>query len=110
MVHPPSSLLLAFEGFEKDLLAELRRRHAEVIEVRDRLVLARGVLQRPVWAQAWGRNVQTVNVASISEAAKVLKSMGRRWACASQAWHRRSDLIQEQTYRVRIPELDFLQT
>lgn len=105
--HKDLSLLLAFEGFEKDLLEELSHQQVVVEDRVDRLIVARGVKTRPAWAQAYGRNLRVQTIKSVSDASKTLKAHGRRWACASQSLHRRSELIQEQTFRFKDPVIGF---
>lgn len=108
MISPTLSLLLAFPGFEDELAEELRRDGAGVESRWQGLFLVRTLPRRPVWARVVGRHAAILPVASIGEAARALKSLGRRWACASPSLHRRSELIQEQVFRFKNKPLDFL--
>lgn len=75
-----------------------------------RLFVVNGRLPaRPVWSQFSGP-ASVHSIESISHAAKLLRSMGRRWACASQELHRRSSLIQEQLPRLKTKPLGFLES
>lgn len=102
------SLLLAFPGFEKDLREELRRLGAPIDHEDERFFLVSDLEQRPVWAQVCAHGGSLHSVSSITHAAKLLKSMGRKWACVSPQLHRRSELIQEKLGSDKPLKLDFL--
>lgn len=82
---------LAPEGFLNDLLAEL----ADVTDVFDRLVIAKGAPQACVWAENIWLNPRYIEIESIGDAAKKLKEMQRSWANYPLDFHRRSKLITE---------------
>lgn len=108
MTSPALSLLLAFPGFEDELAAELRRDGVAVESRWGGLFLTERPARRPIWARVVGAKAELQPVASIGEAARWLKENGRRWAGASPALHRRSELIQEQVFRHKPKPLDFL--
>lgn len=89
---------LAPPDFRRELLDELA--DAEVVTVRDRLVLVAGP-ERPV---AWVRNVwrapQTMRFGSINQAAQGLRSLQRSWALYPTGHHRRAALIESKLPRV----------
>ncbi|MBX2988652.1 MAG: hypothetical protein KF802_12215 [Bdellovibrionaceae bacterium] len=98
---PGLTLLYAFDGFEKDLEAELRLQNARIDEIRERLFIVHDLQKKPLWAQAYGPGARILRAESISTAARALKGLGKRWACASTTLHRRSELIQAQVQRPR---------
>lgn len=102
------TICYAFEGFEKELAEELRRAGVRVRVEDQRLFVVEDLAIQPLWSQVNAPDAEIIEVASISEAARQLKSRGRRWACASQKLHRRSELIQEQVFRVKEKPLAFL--
>lgn len=74
-----------------------------------RLFVVNGPLPaRPIWSQFMGA-AAIHSIESISHGAKLLRSWGRRWACASQELHRRSSLIQEQLPRNKVKSLALLE-
>lgn len=104
-----TSLIYAFEGFEKDLSEELSFLGAQVEHQDGRLFLAHKLSRRPVWAQVFGAGAQTHSFASISEAAKTLKTQKSTWFPLSQKHHRRSELIQDRCFPLRPQkQLEFL--
>lgn len=94
---------LAFNEFSKELEHELKNKKA----VEDRLFISPD-RQEPLWAQSIWYDVEEVEIASVGDAVKALKSRGKWWACYSFAHHRRSELVQEQLPKYKIPPLSFL--
>ena len=85
------TIYLAPRGFEKELAAELN----DVVDMRGRLVIAKGEPQASVWAQnVWLEPVK-IPIESIGDGAKKLKSIQRNWWLHTVANHRRAKLIQE---------------
>lgn len=100
--------MYAFDGFEKDLHEELLLDGRSLHSRQGRLFIVNGAVpSRPVWAQTMGP-ASKHRFDSISQGAKLLRSLGKRWACASTELHRRSSLIQEQLPRFRTKPLKFL--
>ncbi len=83
---------LAPEGLVGELIAEL----GDVTDVYDRLVLAPGPPREVAWAQNVWLEPARLRIASISDAAKKLRSIQRNWALYSFGNHRRARLIEEQ--------------
>lgn len=96
---------LAAEGFEPELRTELQDRR--IVAEHGRLLLAEG---EPV-AAAWAANIwhqpQEFPIASIGEAAGILKGMQRNWAAYAPLHHRRAKLIQEKLPHVSAKPLRF---
>lgn len=94
---------LAAAGLEEPLLGELH----DVLEVRERLVLARGPEQPARWAQnVWRRPVR-LEISSIRDGARQLRGLQRNWALYSTGHHRRAQLIQEALPHVSARPLQF---
>jgi len=91
----------------QDLLAELRRRGAGPVEVRDRLVLDQGDPKRCAFAQSTWLDARTAAFSSIKEAADVLREHGRNWALHSVSSHRRAALISQRLPRFAPKPLPF---
>ena len=100
----PTSAYLAPEGFVDDLLHELGDR---VMDVRDRLVLSSASPVQSVWAENIWLNPQLIEISSIGDAAKKLKSIQRNWANYAFDFHRRSKLITEKLPHVSAKPLKF---
>ncbi len=100
----PFSAYLAPEGFTRDLCDELGDR---VMEVHDRLVLAKGPATHAVWAENIWRNPQWINIESIGDAAQKLKNIQRSWANYAFDLHRRSNLVTEKLPHISGKPLKF---
>jgi 23S rRNA (cytidine2498-2'-O)-methyltransferase len=94
---------LAAEGFLDDLVEEL----GSVKAVHGRLVLAEGKPRQAAWAQNIWTDVERIEIASIGEAAKALKSRQRNWAAYAFHLHRRTNLILEKLPKVSAKPLVF---
>jgi len=107
VTNPPHTTgYLAAPGFVAQLVGELRG----VREVHDHLVLTDGPPQESSWAENIWYDPQIIQVASIGDAAKALKSIQRNWWPYAWQLHRRHALIQEKLPHVgakplRFPEL-----
>lgn len=95
---------LAADGFESELLKEV----PDVEAVYGRLVLAGGEVPAPFWAANIWQNPERVEVKSIGDAVRRLKSVQRNWAFYAPDWYRRHVLIQEQLPRVKTAPIEFL--
>lgn len=95
---------LAAEKFLPDLLKELKN----VEKIHGNLVLAKGPVQKALFAQCVWENAEIIPIASIGEAVKALRSRGPRWALYSVDNHRRAQLIQEQLPKLKNAPLEFL--
>ena len=72
----PFTAYLAAKGFLEDLLAELGD---EVIEVRGRLVLAKGAPRPAAWAQNTWETPVFLPIESIGDGARKLTAIQRNW-------------------------------
>ncbi len=94
---------LAAPGFEDEVARSLR----DVLDTRDRFVLAAGPPQ-PAW---FVRNVwlepMRISIDSIGDAARKLRSIQRGWALCSTGHHRRATLIQEKLPHISARPLVF---
>lgn len=106
---------LAFEGFEKELLSEIKYRTKKEVIQNGRLFLLDQSLDL-IWAQLTLSNIEKIQIESINDAAKILKTEKKTWAPYSYQLHRRTELIQEKIYRIKdkkynlleeVPENDF---
>lgn len=97
----------SFEGFEHELAEELKKNDLAA-EQYGRLFISTQAIAKPLWAQLVLADCRKVEFKSISEAAKILKSLGKRWASSHSSFHRRAELIQEQVFKYKIKSLDFL--
>ena len=94
---------LAFREFSSELESELKQKKA----ITDRLFLS-DIEQSPLWAQVIWSDAEIVEISSIGDAVKNLKSRGKWWAVFPNEHHRRAELIQEQLPKYKIPPLEFL--
>jgi 23S rRNA (cytidine2498-2'-O)-methyltransferase len=88
---------LAAEGYDQPLRTEL----GDVDAVHGRLMIARGAPRPAAWAQNVWLDPQLLSVRSITDAARQLRAMQRRWALYSFRLHRRAALI-----RAELPAVD----
>jgi 23S rRNA (cytidine2498-2'-O)-methyltransferase len=95
---------LAPEGFVEDLLAELGEAAGEV---HGRLVLAPGPPRPCAWVANLWHAPQRLQIASIADAARQLRSMQRNWALYAHGHHRRAALIEERLPKVSAKPLAF---
>jgi 23S rRNA (cytidine2498-2'-O)-methyltransferase len=95
---------LAPEGFLDELIFELG---PGPLETYGRLVLAPGPPRPVAWvANVWHEPLR-IPVASIGEAARVLRGIQRNWALYAHAHHRRAALIAEKLPKVTAKPLAF---
>jgi 23S rRNA (cytidine2498-2'-O)-methyltransferase len=94
---------LAPLGFERQLLDELEG----VVDVRERLAVAAGPPQRVHWAQNVWLAPERLEIRSIADGARRLRSLQRNWSLHSVACHRRARLIESRLPHVSAKPLDF---
>src|SRR6202011_5608862 len=94
---------LAPEGFVAELAHEL----GDIEFAHERLVVAAGPVRAVAWAQNIWLDPQTIEIASIGDAAKKLRAIQRNWAVYAPRLHRRAMLIQEQLPSVSAKPLQF---
>lgn len=92
MTRLDATAYLAPEGFVDELIEELGGR---VASVHGRLVVASGPPREVAWAENVWLEPSRVEVESISDAARKLRSVQRNWALYSFRHHRRARLIQD---------------
>jgi 23S rRNA (cytidine2498-2'-O)-methyltransferase len=97
----------AAENFEAELLEELG---APPVARYGRLFFSSDESPRElVWAQNTWLNAQEIEISSITDAAKKLRSLkAQAWALTPIDFHRRASLIQEQLPKLKAPAVDFL--
>jgi 23S rRNA (cytidine2498-2'-O)-methyltransferase len=93
---------LAPENFEKDLAQEiLLHPELEIQQTLERLIVVKGPEKELAFSQCTLKNLKKVEIASITDAAKILKSEGKLWTPYSPQLHRRMTLVQEKLPKVR---------
>src|SRR3954467_13885479 len=95
---------LAPDGFTGDLVTELGK---DVLDVLDRLVVAKGSPRKTVWAENTWLSPRWIEIESIGDAAKKLKALQRNWAFYPLDFHRRAKLITEKLPHVSAKPLKF---
>jgi len=95
---------LAPEGFVADLLKELGD---NVVDVYDRLVIARDPGKPVAWAANEWLDPVIIPITSIGDAAKKLRDIQRNWAFCPFVLHRRAALITEKLPKVSAKPLVF---
>ncbi|MEZ0391827.1 MAG: SAM-dependent methyltransferase [Pseudobdellovibrionaceae bacterium] len=99
---------LAPEGFEKDLLEEIRQHQdLSLKKTLGRLLIVEGPQKSLAFAQDTWLDVQVQNFESIKQAAKILKENGKWWTPYSFQFHRRASLIQENLAKVKNPNFKY---
>ncbi|MBR3880280.1 MAG: hypothetical protein IKJ34_01595 [Mailhella sp.] len=106
MSSKPLIVYLAARGFERDLLDELALHGVNILEVKERLVLAEGLF-RSAWAQNIWLEPFFQPIASVGEAVRILKSIQRNWKLHAVDFHRRAALIEQQLPPVKAKPLPF---
>ncbi|HYD19067.1 MAG TPA: SAM-dependent methyltransferase [Patescibacteria group bacterium] len=97
------SAYLAPEGFVDELVKEV----GEVTDVYDRLVISPQPARKLIWAENSWLNPQWIEISSIGDAAKKLRSLQRNWWNYDFDFHRRSGLITEKLPHVGGKPLKF---
>ena len=94
---------IAQEGLKEALASSLKGE----VERLGNLFLVKGAPQKAYFAQNIWYDVKEINIASISDAASQLKSLGKLWALYPTNCIRRSSLIQERLSFFKPKPLDF---
>lgn len=102
---PVACAYLAPEGFVDDLIGEIGDKN--IIDVFDRLVLSDKKNADCVWADNVWLAPQWIEIESIGDASKKLKSIQRNWASYGFDHHRRMKLIEEKLPHVSAKPLKF---
>ncbi len=101
-------LAQAFPDLLHELTGEIKNGGGRVVATFGDLIIYENLKYRPLWAQFVGTDPQFFEFASISDGAKHLLALQKRWCSQSVVEHRRAELIQEKVFRYKIPELEFL--
>ncbi len=98
---------LAPKDFKKELEREIEWKDLKPIEVVENLFLFSGPFQSLAWAEVHWRKAEKTPLPSISQAAKILKPLAKKWVHHSGSHHRRGELILEQLRSYVLPETEF---
>jgi 23S rRNA (cytidine2498-2'-O)-methyltransferase len=90
-----TSAYLAADGFDGQLLEELRAAGVVPAATHDRLLICDGPAVHSAWSANIWHDCVELPVASIGTAAKALRDIQRNWAMYAPLHHRRAALIQE---------------
>jgi len=101
------SVHVAATGHVETLVNELRQHGAQVTGVVERLVFARGMTGPAAWADNSWLSPREINIDSIGDGARALRSLQRNWALHSLAHHRRAQLIEQRLPAIRFRPLEF---
>ncbi|NDH64039.1 MAG: hypothetical protein EBY18_20885 [Alphaproteobacteria bacterium] len=102
-----STAYLAAEGFEGQLLEELRRSAVVPVVTHGRLLICDGSAVPAAWAANIWHDCIELPVASIGTAAKSLRDIQRNWAMYAPLHHRRAALVQEKLPHVSAKPIVF---
>ena len=103
-------VLIAPEGFEKDLKAEIQTRgQTKILGEWERLFWVETKITDWTWAQNQWLEPRWIEVESVKKAAQELKTLAPCWSVHSVAHHRRAQLILEQLPKIKTKPLKFLQ-
>lgn len=101
MIHDyPHTVAMAAKGF----CAELARELGAVVDRRDDLVISENPATDAAWAQDVWLETKKLTFKSISEAAKLLRGLGKNWVPYSTVHHRRAALIQAELKKTAVPK------
>lgn len=87
---------LAIHDFDAELKRELELKGLAVSLQKERLYLVEGHHPAMIWAQTTAFHVKPINITSIKDGARALKTMGRNWGLFTVNHHRRAQLIQDE--------------
>lgn len=94
-MHNTKTVYIAPEGYEQQLVTEMRRKGASVLWQRGRLF---GTAEEPA-SYSWAQNIwhapEFFPIESIGDAVARLRAVQRNWACAPHDFFRRAKLIQD---------------
>lgn len=102
-----STAYLAAEGFDGQLLEELRRRAVVPVATHGRLLICDGPAIPSAWAANTWHDCLELPVGSIGTAAKALRDIQRNWAMYAPLHHRRAALVQEKLPHVSAKPIIF---
>jgi 23S rRNA (cytidine2498-2'-O)-methyltransferase len=103
-------VLIAPQGFEKDLALEIQtRKQTEILGSWGRLFWVKTEIEDWTWAQNLWLDPQIIEFESIKEASDKLKALNRCWSLHSVSHHRRANLILQQLPKINTKPLQFLQ-
>jgi 23S rRNA (cytidine2498-2'-O)-methyltransferase len=103
-------VLIAPQGFEKDLVLEIQtRKQTQILGQWERLFWVKTEIEDWTWAQNHWLAPRLIEFASIKQAADQLKALNRCWSLHSVSHHRRAELILQQLPKIKTKPLDFLQ-
>lgn len=102
-----STAYLAAEGFDGQLLEELRRCAVVPVVTHGRLLICDGSAVPAAWAANIWHDCIELPVASIGTAAKALRDIQRNWAMYAPLHHRRAALVQEKLPHVSAKPIVF---
>jgi 23S rRNA (cytidine2498-2'-O)-methyltransferase len=103
----PMTAYLAAEGFERQLVDELRLAGATVTSRHDRLLITEGAAIPSAWSANTWLHAELVDVESIGAAARALKERQRNWAAYAPEHHGRAQLIVDKLPHVSAKPLPF---
>jgi 23S rRNA (cytidine2498-2'-O)-methyltransferase len=95
----PHTVVIAPKNFYEELLREL----GGIIETHGDLVISKNSAADCAWVQDVWLNPVRLSFKSISEAARLLRGLGKHWTLYSVANHRRAALIQSELKKTAIP-------
>lgn len=93
----------------RDFLDPLKKELKNIVQQYDRLILCEGEAQDSVWAQNIWYDCQWVEIESIKDAARKLKSIQKNWASYPITLFRRQELIVKELPKVKLDRLKFLE-
>ena len=102
-----STAYRAAEGFDGQLLEELRRCAVVPVVTHGRLLICDGSAVPAAWAANIWHDCIELPVASIGTAAKALRDIQRNWAMYAPLHHRRAALVQEKLPHVSAKPIVF---
>ena len=102
-----STAYLAADGFDGQLLEELRRCAVVPVVTHGRLLICDGSAVPAAWAANIWHDCIELPVASIGTAAKALRDIQRNWAMYAPLHHRRAALVQEKLPHVSAKPIVF---
>jgi 23S rRNA (cytidine2498-2'-O)-methyltransferase len=105
--NEPVSGYLAAEGFEQQLSDELKLAGVKVVSQHGSLMLGTGPTLAAAWAANIWRDAEFIEIESIGDAARALKSRQRNWAMYAPVHHGRAQLIVDKLPHVSAKALAF---
>jgi len=94
MIHPKQLAFIA-PDFKGELKDELKFLKMNVLQETDTVLWVENDLLEPAWAQGLWRDVQALEITSITDAQTKLKAISPTWRYYGDLFHRRGELIAE---------------